>query len=266
MRPGSGVRVTLVLARIDDEPVVLVEEVPAQEPHVRGVGLALSARGGGPRRLPRDGRDASRWLGTDLWGSTLVDFGDEPLPAPILGRGRASRHATGSQRTAAPSPTTRSAPVSQQRDPYPAATAAAGDRPNALPDPTVSVGGIAREWRFCVDGAEVGFRRSSAPFTATLDMGDRSPPRIEIDRSGLRIATTARWVDTRFWSTTRLESLFRVQHRELSGRRRRRRHRWTCVARVSIPTRHQELGSRRVLLERPTRSDPARAGSVRGRS
>lgn len=164
-RPTSSIRVTLVLARIDDEPVVLVEEVPTQS-------LAAASAWFYQREVevPEDFLEMAasvEILGTELWGSTLVDFGDEPLPRPFSG---VVAHSTRLGATPA-APTTRSAPVSQSviRILPPRQRPTIGrTRFQTL----VSVGGISRV-SFLVDGSEA-VSDDKAPFTATLDMGD--PP------------------------------------------------------------------------------------------
>ncbi len=163
--PNAGIRVTLVMARIDDQPVVLTEEVPTQS-------LADASAWIYQREvvLPEDFLEMAATveiLGSGLWGATLVEFGDEPLPRPFSG---VVSHAT--RLAPVPSaPTTRSAPVSRSviRILPPRQRPAEGKtRFQTLP----SIEGIARV-AFLLDGSEVA-SDDRAPFTATIDLG--SPP------------------------------------------------------------------------------------------
>ncbi len=160
--PQAGFRVTLVLARIDDEPVVLTEEVPPQS--LTEASAWLYQR---EVALPEDFLEMAvtvELLGAGLWGASVVDFGDEPLPRPFSGLVSHSTRRTPTVQT----PTTRSAPVSNSviRLLPPRKRPATGQtRFQTL----ASVDGIARV-DFLLDGA-VAASDDSAPFTASLDLG-----------------------------------------------------------------------------------------------
>ncbi len=160
--PSAGIRVTLVLARIDDQPVVLTEEVPPQS--LTSASAWLYQR---EVALPEDFLEMAATVeihATGLWGSTLVEFGDEPLPRPFSG---VVAHTT--RLAPAPSaPSTRSAPVARSviRILPPRQRPATGrTRFQTL----VSVPGIARV-DFKLDGVEAA-SDDREPFTATLDLG-----------------------------------------------------------------------------------------------
>jgi Ca-activated chloride channel family protein len=161
--PPTSVRVTLVMARIDDEPVVLTEEVPA-----RSLAEASAWLYQREVEIPEDFLEMAATVelaGTDLWGAALVEFGDEPLPRPFSG---VVAHTTRLEQVPTTSPTTRSAPVARSviRILPPRQRPATGrTRFQTLP----SVQGIARA-EFLLDGAKVG-EDDSAPFTTTIDLG-----------------------------------------------------------------------------------------------
>jgi Ca-activated chloride channel family protein len=177
--PPSGVRVTLVLARIDDEPIVLTEDVPAQS--LTGASAWLYQR---EVELPEDFLEMAATVeivGTDMWGATLVEFGDEPLPRPFSG---VVAHTT--RLSPVPTaPTTRSAPVTRSviRVLPPRQRPATGRiKFQTLP----SVQGIASA-DFLLDGAKVA-EDDRPPFTATIDLGPQpAAHQVEVvafDRSG----------------------------------------------------------------------------------
>ncbi len=161
--PNAGFQVTLVLARIDEQPVVLTEEVPTQS--LADASAWLYQR---EIELPEDFLEMAVTVslkGSGLWGAALVEFGDEPLPRPFSGL---ASHTT----RLAPEPTsvttTRSAPVTSSviRVLPPRERPATGrTRFQTL----TSVEGIERV-DFLLDEAQVE-SDERAPFTATIDLG-----------------------------------------------------------------------------------------------
>ncbi len=160
--PSGVVRVTLVMARIDDEPVVLTEEVPPQS--LASASAWLYQR---EVELPEDFLEMAatvEFFGSGLWGATLVEFGDEPLPRPFSGVVSHATHLA----PVLPPRVTRSAPVARSviRILPPRQRPATGKtRFQTL----ASIDGIARV-EFLLDGVEVA-ADDRPPFSANIDLG-----------------------------------------------------------------------------------------------